>query len=72
MDGEIDKALEQLHNADNLKTDDVRIKNNIAVIYLERKNYEKADKYLKECLEIDAEYEPALLNVKKLKELKST
>lgn len=71
MDGEIEKALTQLHKADNLQTDDVRIKNNIAVIYLERKNYEKAEKYLNECLKIDAEYKPALMNVKRLEELTS-
>lgn len=68
LEGNKEKALAQLLIADKLNKD-VKIKNNIAVIYLELKEYKQAEKFLKDCLRMKSDYEPALLNMKRLEDI---
>ena len=71
QEGDLDEALRIYKHADELDGMDIRIKNNIAAIYIDREEYILADTILQKCQEIDAKYEPALRNIERLKEIKA-
>jgi tetratricopeptide (TPR) repeat protein len=56
----LDEAL-KIFKSLSLKNENVL--NNIAVIYIEKKNYEKAENYLKKALDINPSFEDAVFNL---------
>ena len=71
QEGDLDEALRIYAKAEMLDGDDIRIKNNIAAIYIDKEEYSNAEAYLQKCLKMDAKFEPALRNIERLKEIKA-
>ncbi|MCF7918824.1 MAG: DUF2384 domain-containing protein [Candidatus Cloacimonetes bacterium] len=70
QEGDLESALKYYQRAEKLDDSDIRVKNNIAAILIDKNEFEAAEKYIRKCLDIDETYQPAQQNLERLKEIK--